>query len=228
MDARTQVQAVRIGASTTIAAHLLPRLLYKYWGTVAQCSSSWFSSVTVGNTAAICDAVAAHSLDLGFIEGPAHNRFVETHDWLRDELAIIAGPKAAVIRGSARRGSHGASLTRGLQESLWLLREPGSGTREVADRTLLPHLGEYKRYIELGSSEAIKHCVAAGLGVACLSRMLVEDLVVARRLVVLKPPWPRIHRQFYWVIRKGKTLPEALNTFIADAQKLVGYSVAAG
>ena len=68
-----------------------------------------------------------------------------------------------------------------LREQVWLLREAGSGTREATDQGLLPHLRAYRRSIELGSSEAIKHVAAEGLGLACLSAWVVADAPGAGR-----------------------------------------------
>ncbi|WP_043235326.1 LysR substrate-binding domain-containing protein, partial [Pseudomonas aeruginosa] len=72
-----------------------------------------------------------------------------------------------------------------LRRARWLLREPGSGTREEVSHALLGHLHYLEDSLDLGSSEAIKHSVAAGLGISCLSRWVVEEQLASGALVEL-------------------------------------------
>src|SRR6516225_1551779 len=86
-----QRQSVRIGASTTIGSYLLPSLLSKFMQAQQPgAPTAWRSKVTIGNTAEICDAVAAFELDIGLIEGPCHQPALEVVPWLRDELVVVA------------------------------------------------------------------------------------------------------------------------------------------
>ncbi|MEC5213066.1 DNA-binding transcriptional LysR family regulator [Polaromonas sp. CG_9.5] len=74
-DASAQTQSLRIGASTTIGNYVLPALLGQFLAASrADSASAWRSRVSIGNTEAICDAVAAFELDIGLIEGQATSR----------------------------------------------------------------------------------------------------------------------------------------------------------
>ncbi|MGZ5081669.1 MAG: LysR substrate-binding domain-containing protein, partial [Usitatibacter sp.] len=97
----------------------------------------------------------------------------------------------------------------------WLLREPGSGTREVVEAALLPHLHRLKTDAELGSAEAIREAAAEGLGITCLSRHVVDDLVKLGRLVVLATALPPLRRTFYLVHHEHRYLSPTLEHFIA-------------
>ncbi len=214
-SADAQLQKLRIGASTTIGTYVLPRLLTAFLSGRHAQAEAWQSSVMVGNTAAICARVAAFELDIGLIEGPSHEPAVLVHAWLADEMVVVASPSHQVSRANmeAERAGRNTSLA-SLRDAVWLLRESGSGTREATDEALLPHLRGYRKSIELGSSEAIKHAAAAGLGLACLSKLVASDFLESGRLRVVRSGLPRIMRQCHWVIHRDKQFTPAMSRFI--------------
>jgi DNA-binding transcriptional LysR family regulator len=229
-DAGPQLQALRIGTSTTIGSYVLPGLLAEFVGGRAAGSPSWQSSVTVGNTAAIAEGVAAFELDIGLIEGPCQLPSVHVHPWVKDELVVVAAPGDPLVQRN--RNGHGHGGTRAdvaaLREAVWLLREPGSGTRESVDQALLPHLRAWRRTIQLGSSEAIKHAAAAGLGVACISHWVAEDLLADGRLREVETTLPRITRQCHWIVHRDKQPTAALRRLIGLLPSARGASMRAG
>ncbi|HEY1393638.1 MAG TPA: LysR family transcriptional regulator, partial [Methylibium sp.] len=69
-EPEAQMHSLRIGASTTIGNYALPGMLSQFLGTSARATGpGWHSAVSIGNTEAICEAVAAFELDIGLIEG---------------------------------------------------------------------------------------------------------------------------------------------------------------
>lgn len=208
-DAVQQLQSLRIGASSTLGNHVLPPLLAAFLGNSPGEAADWSSSVAIGNTSDICTRVAGFDLDIGLIEGHCHEPALTATPWLKDELLLVAAPGGSPgLQGSA------PLKPVQLRNTVWLLRERGSGTREAADQALLVHLHHYRRVIELGSSEAIQNAAAAGLGVACLSRWVVQDYVQAGRLQVLRTSLPPIQRQCYWVVHRDKQITPALQRFL--------------
>ncbi|SCK34924.1 DNA-binding transcriptional regulator, LysR family [Variovorax sp. HW608] len=209
-----QAQSLRIGASTTIGNYVLPKLLARFMSQWAPgAAEPWRSRIAIGNTASICDAVAAFELDVGLIEGSCHQPALTVTPWLQDEMEVVASPANPL----AHAGEDKRAPLRALREQVWLVRESGSGTREVTDQALLPHLRAYRRVIELGSSEAIKHAAAENLGVACLSSWVVRDLIEAGRLARVATTLPRIVRQCHVVVHAKKQLTPALRSFIEGA-----------
>jgi DNA-binding transcriptional LysR family regulator len=204
-----QLQSLRIGASTTIGTHVVPGLLSTFLEGQQHLAGDWRSGVAIANTAEICARVAAFDLDIGLIEGACHEPALQVHRWLRDEMVVVAAADPKAARRSAQRMD-----VKALREAVWLLREPGSGTREATDQALLPHLRSYRRSIELGSSEAIKYAAAAGLGLACLSRWVADDLLQAGRLREVATTLPPITRQCYWVVHREKHLTPTLQRLI--------------
>lgn len=149
--------ALRIGASTTIGNYMLPRWLSLHWAQwYATQPAEWHAEVMIGNTSEVCRAVADFRLDVGLIEGPCHDPLLHAQPWLRDELFVVASSRMA-RQLQAQSAASAPVPVDVLRQQVWLLREAGSGTRVATDFELLPHLSAYRRSIELGNSEAIKH-----------------------------------------------------------------------
>jgi DNA-binding transcriptional LysR family regulator len=201
---------LRLAASTTVGNYVLPPLLADFRATAPHATFD----VAIGNTADVVRLVASFTADLGFIEGPCREPQLRVLPWIEDELVIVAAPAHALAR-AAQRGKLGV---RTLREAPWLAREAGSGTREAVEHTLLPHLDTMRPTFTLGSSEAIKNAVARGLGIACLSRSVVADLVAARRLVVLATTLPRLTRRYALVHHERKQLSSGLERFVAHCR----------
>ena len=69
--------------------------------------------------------------------------------------------------------------------------------------------------MELGNSEAIKHAVRHNMGISCLSRRVIADLLEAGTLVELSLPLPRLTRTLYRIHHRQKHLSRALNRFLS-------------
>ena len=217
-DGSAQAQSLRIGASTTIGNYVLPKLLKQFLlERIQENTSGWKSKVTIANTEAICDAVAEFELDVGLIEGPCHQSALSVTPWLQDELVVVTGLRSPAVPNIENENGAAKVALKTLRKMMWLLREPGSGTRDTTDQLLLPHLRFYQRSIELGSSEAIKSAVAEGLGVACLSTWVVNDWLESGRLCRLQTTVPKMTRQCYLVVHRDKQLTPALRDFIKQA-----------
>jgi len=209
MASSSDTSSLRIGASTTIGNHILPRFLHHLLPAQPH-SGKPLLRVQIGNSESICTALAAFELDVGLIEGPSHHSELQATPWLTDELVLVAAPNLI---------ESGAALSLDdLRKAVWLLREPGSGTREMTDQRLLTHLGQYQHCIEMGSSEALLSAAAEGLGLACLSHWVVQNALQQGQLVKLNTPLPPLRRQCYLVIHRQKTITGALQRFIQRAQ----------
>lgn len=197
---------LRLAASTTIGSYVLPPVLAAF-----ACSHPQVAvDLQIANTAEVAEAVQALDVDLGLIEGASHWPGLEVQPWLRDELVIVCAPHDLLARQAANKPV-GAAV---LRQARWLLREAGSGTREMVEHALLPRLHQLPAAATLGSSEAIARCVAQGLGISCLSRVLVQPLVDAGDLLVLPTALPRMERHFSLLQRAGKRHSPALAAFV--------------
>lgn len=199
---RQENGALRVYASSTIGNYLLPAMIARYrrdFPTIPL-------ELHVGNTQDVIGAVADFSVDLGFIEGPCHHTDLVTQPWLEDELVVFCAPDNPLAQ---------QTLTlQMLADAPWILRERGSGTREVLDHLLLTQLPHFKLVMELGNSEAIKHAVRHGIGISCLSRHVVADQLAAGSLVELQLEQPRLVRTLYLIHHRQKHISNVLHGFL--------------
>jgi DNA-binding transcriptional LysR family regulator len=211
LDRESHIGTLRIGASTTIGNYLLPAILAGFRSSLsAAAQQNWQVQVTIANTAAIARSVAAFELDLGLIEGPCHEPELTVQPWLEDELVVVAGARDPILpRGRKGRISLGA-----LSKATWLLREEGSGTREIINQLLIPHLHHLRPGIQFGNPEAIKRAAASGLGISCLSRSVVEDLLRTGALVEARTELPPLTRHFYIVMHEQKKRTRGLDLLL--------------
>lgn len=197
---------LRLAASTTIGSYVLPPVL----AALARSHPQVAVELQIANTAEVAEAVLALEVDLALIEGASHWPGLEVQPWLRDELVIVSAPYDPLAKQAADQ----PLASEALRSARWLLREAGSGTREMVEHALLPHLHQLHAAATLGSSEAIARCVAQGLGISCLPRVLVQPLVAAGELVVLPTVLPQMQRYFSLVQRVGKRRSPALQAFV--------------
>lgn len=179
--ARTGLQRGRlvVGASTTIAGYWLPPYLSRF----LQQHPDTALDVRVGNTHEISRALIECEIDVALVEGAVADPRIEATHWQDDELRIIAPPHSAL----ARKRRPGPAL---LNAETWLVREPGSGTREVSERIMQAHQIRPERRIELGSNEGIARAVAAGTGIAILPAQVVRELLATQALKIVRYPQP--------------------------------------
>ena len=174
-----------IGASTTIAEFLLPRVLGEFKARYPAVVPRLF----VANSEAVQARIAERTLDLGFIEGESHLPSLVTDVCCDDELRVVCAPSHPLAKLKA-------ITPKVLMEHAYVSREPGSGTREVID-LYLQKAGvppdSLQVVMELGSPEALKGLVATGLGFTIMSRAIAATEVELGRLtqVPLSPPLTR-------------------------------------
>ena len=208
-DGSAQIGALRIGASTTIGNYLLPMMLADFRRSLPKAAvRNWNIQVAIANTEAIIERVANFDLDLGLIEGSCSHEELIVEPWIDDEMVIVAAADDPQWKKRRRR----VSLA-DLQQACWLLREAGSGTREIVSQLLMPHLHQLRTGIEFGNSEAIKRAVAGGLGISCLSHCVVADGIRAGELVELRTPLPRLLRRLHRISNRRKQMTHGLEVF---------------
>jgi DNA-binding transcriptional LysR family regulator len=201
------VGPLRLGASTTVAQYVLPRILGVFLREYPQVRLSLVS----GNTEKIVEAVAEERVELGIIEGPAMRRDVKTERLVQDEMVLIVSPNHAW----AAKGA-GAIRPEELMKVPLLLRERGSGSRRVVERALkkagLP-LRSLKVAMELDSTEAIISGVEAELGVGFVSRWAVGKVLRLGSVKVVSVKGLEILRDFSFVRLAGVELTGAAAAF---------------
>ena len=211
LDRESHVGTLRIGASTTIGNYLLPQVLAGFRDSLPErVRQNWQVQVAIANTAVIGSQVAAFELDLGLIEGPCHEPELTVQPWLQDELVVVAAANDPILP----RGKNERIPLETLSKATWLLREEGSGTREIINQLLIPYLHHLRPGIQFGNPEAIKRAAASGLGISCLSRFVVRDLLETGVLVAPPTELPPLTRHFYLVMHQQKKRTQGLDLLI--------------
>jgi DNA-binding transcriptional LysR family regulator len=199
---------LRLGASSTIGAYLLPGLVGSF---VAE-HPAVDVDLEVGNTAAIEDLLVQRRIDLAYIEGPARQPQVAATPWRRDELQVFVAPAHAL----ARRRALAPDV---LVHERWILREPGSGTRSVFEAELQRHGLQVGGSLSFGNSEAVKQAVRTGLGIGCLSALALRREVAAGEFKVLRVPALDLRRQLWRITRRGAFASALLQACIAHVEQ---------
>lgn len=194
-----------LGASTTIAEYMLPRKLGEFMAKYPQVQAR----LTVANSDNIELKVADHTLDVGLIEAPSHHPQLKSTVCCEDELVMICTPQHHL----AKLPEIAPAL---LAEQPYISRETGSGTRNVIDeyfRQANVSPDDLHIMMELGSLEAIKGAVEAGLGVAIVSRStILKELKLGDLVAVsLNPP---LIRPLSVVYTDGKFRSRLLQAFL--------------
>lgn len=210
-----------IGASTTIASYWLPHYLQRFarqWPDIGL-------KVVAANTQSIVEDLFDCRLDLALVEGPVQKSGVAYYPWKEERLVIIAPPNlfpqeafhpgSAALQATPGRARAIWLTEQDLCECTWLMREAGSGTREVSALLMARLHLKPRASIEIASNEGIARGVAAGLGVAMLPFAVAEDLLALGRVVEVKlPEMPGLSRSLYRLERKDRPTSPATGAFI--------------
>ena len=165
---------LRVGASTTVATYFLPPLLARFH----RQHPGVTLRVVSANTRAIARRLLEGRLDIALVEGPVSHERITVLPWREDELVVIAPASHPLVRKQRVRAAD-------LVNEPFILREPGSGTRVVAEAALAEHGVHPGTTVQLGSTEAIKQAVAAGLGLAVVSRASAADQLALGHIAVI-------------------------------------------
>ena len=191
-----------LGASLTVGAYLMPELLAEYSRRHPQIALT----LTIANTETVQQMLRDGGLDLALTEGFAEDPDLDAAVFAHDELVAIAPPGHPLLAES------GVTAARFLREPL-ILREPGSGTRAVLERALAAHGLTARPLMSLGSTEAIKRAVAAGAGLAVVSRLAVGLELETGRLALLPLSDLALPRPLHRLSRRGAFESRAARAF---------------
>ena len=192
---------LRISVATT-ANYFIPTLL----GTFSRRYPDVTVSLDVTNRETLLRQLNENTVDLVIMGQPPVESDVEAKAFMDNPLVVVAPPDHPLAKQKH------IPLAR-LQEETFLVRESGSGTRIAMERFFAERGMRHKTGMEVGSNEAIKQSVQAGLGLGLLSHATIEQELALKRLVVLDVAELPIMRHWYVVHRKGKRLSAPAQAF---------------
>jgi DNA-binding transcriptional LysR family regulator len=199
---RLETGSLAIGASSTIGIYLLLPLI----GAFHRRYPRLRLFLDIDNTRQIVERLRSSPLDVAFVEGPVEAPDLVVEPWREDMLVVIAPPEHPLVRIEP------VTLEQLLVEP-FVLREPGSGTREVIEAELRARGVHLRVEMALGSTEAIKQAVSAGLGLAIVSAATIKVELEIGQLVVLNVANMAIYRQLTRVSLVGRPSSPALTAF---------------
>lgn len=198
---------LRISVATTanyFAPHLLAAFTRRYPGVNV--------ILDVTNRQTLLRQLAENEVDMVIMGTPPAEMELEAGPFMENPLVIIA-PPAHPLAGQKQ------IPLKQLEQEVFLLREPGSGTRSAMERFFARHGIAITTSMEVSSDEAIKQSVQAGLGLGVMSQDAVEMELTLQRLKILDVAHFPIQRHWFVVHRRGKRLSaiaQAFKSFLLD------------
>lgn len=194
---------LRIGASLTVANYFLPPYVARFHALHPHLQLR----LTNSNTETIERLLLDYKLDVALTEGPVHHERIIARKWRDDELVIVVGPRHPLAK-------HKRLKARDLESIRWVVREQGSGTREVIEEALHARNFNWKHTLEINSTAAIKQTVASSNELAAfVSHLAAADQIELGKLRVLRVPELKIARPLTYLNLKNRPLGVAARAF---------------
>ena len=192
-----------IGSSTTPGEYILPWAIGKF----RQKYPGVEVSLSISNTQTVVEKIYNRELDMGMAGAAVNLKGLKSFDYVSDEIVVIAAPTHPLA------GKKTVELNE-LNDREFILREQGSATRHKAEECISQHGLTIKVVMDLGSNEAVKRAVAAGLGLGMVSRFSVTPDTVAGFIEVIDVKGWDCRRPLTVFYREDRHLPSAQLAFL--------------
>lgn len=209
----TQVEAMgilRVGASATVGILFLPEQVKRFQTEVAGVQIQ----AVVKNTTDIEQQILRNELDIGLIEGDVHSADLLVHPFAEDELVIVCGRTHPFYSLSDVEPST-------LQDQFYIMREEGSGTRELFEYAMAANDLSCQVVWESTSFESIRAAARENIGLAVLSKELVTADLLTGDLWHISTPFLNLKRKWSVIYHKNKYMTTAMKAFIQDCDNLL-------
>lgn len=208
LEGKGASSSLKVGATLTIGNYLAVAVMAQMLDQHKDAQVE----LSVANTSDITAKVLNFELDIGLIEGEVQHPELDIIEWRDDQLVVFCSPQHPLaIRGALSETQ--------LKQTPWILREPGSGTRQAFDRAMHGLLPSLIIAHELQHTEAIKRAVEANLGIGCLSQVALVDAFKRGSLVPLAVKGRDFYRKFYFVLHKKKYRSAGVDQWIELCRK---------
>jgi LysR family transcriptional regulator, transcriptional activator of the cysJI operon len=204
---------LKISASLTMGTYYIPNIISVF----KKNNPHIEIQMSVGNSGFVIDSILSFKTDLGFLAYRVFNEKLVIKPFMEEELVMIAAPHHPLV-------SQKNVDLRILNGQSFIMREKGSATREEIEAKFKSENIEIKVVMELGSTEAIKYTVEAGLGISIVPAEVVRREVEANLLKVIRFSDKKFTRKFYIAYHKDKHLSHIINHFLETALELIDIS----
>jgi len=203
---------IRVGASTTIVDYLIPSIICNYMTAYPDVKIT----LKEGNTKEIKEMIQNGTIDVGFIEGFVSGSEIIKEKVGVDELIVVTADKSLVQPYHIEE----------LQDKRWVLREEGSGTREVFLDYVKEKVDELDIFLELGHTESIKSILRNRSCLTCISKIAVEKELEEEKLFQLPIYNFECKRDFLMIYHKDKYHSVLFEKFVFFSKKLMREMIA--
>lgn len=221
-----QAGRIHIGASTTIGNYVLPSLIQQVYGDSPEAKIEFF----IGNTRDVVAEVEQLKVDIALVEGmprPTDSKLIEQKAWRHDKLIVFAKKDSKWLTDiEAKQKGNQANdkneipsyqlTTKQLAKIPLLVREPGSGTRQVIDEQLLQYMPQAEVVMAIQQSEAIKNMVKADIGFGCLSQHVIEADLEQGSLIAIDIKEIDLQRVWWMIWHKQRHKSEIWQQFVSS------------
>jgi DNA-binding transcriptional LysR family regulator len=199
---------IRVGASTTIVDYLMPSIICKYMSSYPEVKIV----LKEGNTKEVAKMIEEGTIDVGFVEGFVPGANIVKEKIGVDELVVVTADESLAQK---------PVFIDELAENRWVLREEGSGTREVFLNYIKEKVDSLNVFLELGHTESIKSILRNRSCLTCLSRISVENELKAGKLFEVPVKNFDCKRDFLLIYHKDKYHSSLFEKFIFFSRKLM-------
>ena len=197
---------LRVGATLSVGESVFIPLLCHFKEKLP--NQAIFSCIH--NTATLEQSLLQDELDIALVEGTIESEYLHEIPFMEDELIFVAAP-----------GNKATLTQKELAACPFILREEGSGTRNLFEQVMREHHIVPKTVGVYNNSDSIKQAVMAGLGITALSRRIVEREIRDGSLVQLAVPHISFQRNFRIVHHSNKYITPTLELFMKTCHELI-------
>jgi len=200
---------IRVGASTTIVDYLMPSIICAYMSSYPDVKIT----LKEGNTQEITKMIQEGTIDIGFVEG-----FVSGSDIVKEKIGV---DELLVVTENAEIASAKVADIKDLADMRWVLREEGSGTREVFLDYIKEKVDDLNIFLELGHTESIKSILKNRECLTCISKISVDQELQEEKLFQVNVKNFECKRDFLMIYHKDKYHSSLFEKFVFFSKKLM-------
>ncbi|MBD3792626.1 MAG: LysR family transcriptional regulator [Campylobacterales bacterium] len=198
---------VRVGASTTIVDYLMPPIICSYMKNYPDVKVS----LKEGNSQRIVELLKDGEIDVGYIEGVTNDPEIIKEIIGVDELVVVTTDTSL---------DQPCTIDM-LQDRKWVLREEGSGTRDVFLDYVKNKVNHINIFLELGHTESIKSLLMNHQCLTCISKIAVEKEIQTQKLIHIPLKNFECKRDFLMIYHKDKYHSELFEKFLYFTKSMI-------
>ena len=208
MLSKKQMKLLRVGTSMTVGTCLLPDMVQRF----KQMQEDVDIFACVNNTKVIEQKLMEAELDVALVEGQVKSPDLVVRPMMEDELVLVCA-KNHPFAGMKRL------YFCQLENQKFVMREKGSGTRELFEKDLEKHRVKVNVAWEVVGTEAIKHAIIKDNCLSVIAYRLVEEEVSSGEMYLFREENNRWKRSFDLVYHKDKFISNTMSAFIDSVKK---------